>query len=419
MTLMISSIARNKTTYAFSVLLIMMLVSDDTITFGITESSFLFVLKCLVYLMLLFCMLLFTKTTLIIKNAWPLLLIIVSITLASLANSDVTGGYLYQIFIVLLSFLIVNSIEINIFLSIYSKMLYFLSTISIVLYLISISYNSLLSYLPVYESLSGVQYINIYLGAIYVDTHEIRSIGIFREPGVFMIYLLLGVVLELFYYSKINARRLIIYLLALVTTFSTAAFILGGMLIASFYLKLDKITMKSKLLLSLPFIAIGYLLYRHPDLYWRVFSKFNVDSSKYLSSVAREASVTVSFRIFKDHLFFGAGLTPYVNMFESYAVERYGIPFKSGSHSTNTFMAIFATYGFLYGSILLTGIFKLSRMLTPSFLLRSVLFLSLLLMFSNEDMRYSLFFNALVFYGLKYRPLSLRQNSVLRHRVSC
>ena len=67
-------------------------------------------------------------------------------------------------------------------------------------------------------------------------------------------------------------------------------------------------------------------------------------------------------------------------------------------------MSIFATYGFIYGSIIIIAFISLTKSFRNEKLMQIILFLSLLLMFSNEDMRYSLLFNVLVFFGLKVTP---------------
>ena len=72
----------------------------------------------------------------------------------------------------------------------------------------------------------------------------------------------------------------------------------------------------------------------------------------------------------------------------------------------------FATYGFLFGTIYMVGIYRFCKNTLPKQLLKKLIFFVLLLMmFSNEDVRNSFLFNMIFFYGMT-RDLSLNKEKL-------
>jgi len=160
------------------------------------------------------------------------------------------------------------------------------------------------------------------------------------------------------------------------------------------------------------FAAIFLIFNLQPDLYDQFFSKLSSDSASFGSSTARVASILVNFYILASYPISGSGLGNYGSLFKEYSSLYFGVPLEASGQSTNSFMAVLATYGSLYGLIILYALLCLTKKLSRRFIPKIILFISFGLMFSSQDMRYSLLFNILVFYGLKfsahmfYRPFS-------------
>lgn len=397
---------QSKSTYHFILLLIMIFISDDTITFGPTEDKSLLFVKYVVYLLLLIILPLTIKSPIFSINIFKYPIIIVStIIISAITNYDITGGYVYQIWVVTLAYFIVNKIDLADFARLFNKIMYLLCIVSLVIFTIANSFSWILSYFPIHENISGTQLINLYLGAVYSKSNDIRNMGIFREPGVYMVYILIGIIFELYYFTLINIKRVFAYILTLVTTFSTAAFIVAVFVVTGYYFNKSKLKSKYKILITLFILTIFAAVYLNPELYDRVFSKLEVDSASYGSALAREASVIINYQIFSDNILAGAGLNPYVELFESYSAEHYGVLLNANSQSTNTYMSIYATYGLIFGTVVVSGIYSFTKRLSKSTFSHIMLFLSFILLFSNEDMRYSLLFNVMLFYGFKYTTI--------------
>lgn len=392
-------------------LFIIIFISNDTFTFGTNADSKYIMFKYIVYFLLTFFLLIKSNIKIItLKSTFYLYLIFISILLTLLIHLDFRGGYVYQIWIILLAFLIAKSLSIEEFSVMFNRYIFILSIISILVFIAAISFDWLLDYFPVHVNNIGVEFTNLYIGGVCRGVGSIRNYSIFREPSIFMIYLLLGMIFELFYSAKINKKRMFIFFIALFTTFSTAGFIILFLVIIGYLVKRDKMNFIQNKITIIFFIAIVIaILSFHPEIYLRIFSKLDSESVSYGSLTARVASIVVNFYIFVTNPVVGCGLSNYGDLFTTYSMEYFGIPLNAGGQSTNSFTSIFATYGFLYGSILICSFMGLIRKFSKNIFIQIILFLSLIMMFSIGDMRYSLLFYILIFFGLKFTPKIIHQ----------
>jgi len=148
-------------------------------------------------------------------------------------------------------------------------------------------------------------------------------------------------------------------------------------------------------------IIIAIVLLYQFELMENIFDKIDVNSNSYTSYESRVDSIFNNFSIFMDNFLVGTGLTEFPNLFNVYSSSSYGVTSGSVAHSTNSFMSVFATYGIIFGALLICSFCSLSKIISKNIIQQIFIFISLLMMFSNEDMRYSLFFFILIFFGLK------------------
>jgi hypothetical protein len=222
--------------------------------------------------------------------------------------------------------------------------------------------------------------------------------SIFREPGVFALYLVVGVATELLYRERPCYRHLIVFLAAMVTTFSTAGLSICGVLMIAYLAKSRNVKAVVGVA-SLAVIGLVVLL-NVPGLFEQVFSKFDEDSADFASALARLSSVSVPSLIFFHNPFFGVGLTQFVEQYISYSQDLFGIPISPEGSSTNTLINTFAIYGVVLGALLTFGLFRFSRFLAGSRTAAILLFIALLMVLSSQELRFSLFFNTLIMFGL-------------------
>ena len=240
------------------------------------------------------------------------------------------------------------------------------------------------------------EYINLFFYIHY--NNMFRNTGIFREPGMFMVYLNIGVLFQFLFYKQIKRKYLITYIVTLLTTLSTGGFVVFVFLSFVYLLKSNKI--KNAISVASIFIILCVFILSNFELFQSTFAKFDSSSNEYGSTVARISSITVPTQIFIDSPFFGVGLSNFKDFYEIYSRDLLGFSLKADGHSTNTLFNSLGTYGFFFFLIFLVSVYKFSIIFSNVSIVKIGVFISLLLMFSNEDMRYSLLFSVLIFYGL-------------------
>lgn len=403
---------KTKKSYIFVLLLgAIIFISDDTIVFGTNVSPGFQIFKHLVYLLLTLWLLIDVNIKIFKSNGiYFLHAIVSSIVFTCLLHLDFTGGYVYQILIVFLAYLVTRFLAFELFVILFKKYMFVLCVLSIFVFVIANYYDWALAYFPVSENSSGVEFYNLYVGSVYKDIAETRNASIFREPGVFMIYILLAITFELFLAEKVSFKFLSVMFITLFTTFSTAAFVVLFFLVAGYLLKSDAKKIKgSKIFIVITGLVITLIFWSQPDLYTKIFAKLSSESDSFGSSIARVASIVVNLQIFALNPVFGSGLTEYGGLFEKYSIMYFNEALEASGQSTNSFMSVFATYGLLYGVIILYALLRFTKKFSHSFFLRGNLFLIFLLMFSSQDMRYSVLLYMLVFYGLDFSLPAVRR----------
>lgn len=386
---------------------ILIYISNDTLLFGTLEDSAS--LTTIIYSVLITLVLLTDgKKILKVNTVTPFIYLITSILLVILTgalNNELTGGYLYQILVFVVCYALFKIIPLDYFILSFRKILYFLSVVSIITYLIVLIMPSLLYYVPVVENISGVERYNFFVSTINVNlfSNIYRNSSIFREPGVFMMYIILALILEVYlnikYRKSLDYRYVSLLIVSLLLTFST-----GGYIIFAVFLIYLAFSIKAIRNLKIVFF-IGSIIFISTFFIGdiidktQVLGKLSVDSTHYGSTVARISSIVVPLNIFLDNIFFGVGLTEFSVLYEEVAFRIYQIPFTSGGQSTNTILNKFATYGVFFGFFYVYSYYLLSKMLSKR-TYSLLLFLIFILLFANEDVRYSLIFSILPYYAL-------------------
>lgn len=382
----------------FLLTFIVIVISEDTLMFGTNISSMFVSARFIVYLiLLLFC---FNSTWRHVDkhSLIATLSIVASFSFVMLINDDFRNGYFLQLLGILLAFKIANTIKFNEFMVCFIKVIYFLSLASIGLFLLVSVVPPIINMLPTMTNYGDVKFATILVSNIMKLDGLLRNSSIFREPGVFGIYLMIGLLYEFFYIPKLNVKRVITFLIALVTTFSTTAFFAFALVILAYIFQGNNFKAKK-------YLAIGtilFIIFILPIFSDTVFSKLDANTSEYRSTLSRVASLIIPLAMFQDHLL-GVGLSNFINLYSSYSYHLFGIEFKPEGEATNTFINTFAIYGIIHGSILVYAVWRLAQQYHKSMLITLVIFLIFLLLFSSQELRFSILFNLLIMYGLIYK----------------
>jgi len=380
--------------------------SNDTLLFGTVEGS---IENTIIIYSLLVLSGLFLYYSKIFKNNTfstlnYLILSVCCVLFSGIYNNNITGGYFYQILIFVTVYVVYKFIPLISFLLSFRKVVYILSFISIITYLIVLLFPIILSNIPIIENIVGVTNYNFYFSVVSDNDVIIRNSSIFREPGVYMMYLILALVVELYLMNKFNTgydvKYLFVILFSLLLTFSTGGYLIFFCFLL-YYLLYNKMKIKNFIYVIVIFsiILLFYNFFSNSFEQTQVLNKLQSDSTHYGSTLSRISSIIIPFKIFLNNIFFGSGLESFEELYSSYSWETYQIMFTSGGTSTNTILNKFATYGLLSGALFSYALYKLSLLL--SFRKKNILlFIVFLLLFSNQDVRYSLIFNILPFYAL-------------------
>ncbi|WP_321516519.1 hypothetical protein [Marinifilum fragile] len=385
----------------YILLFIVIYISDDTFLFGTAEGGLFSKVKYMLYYMLPIPLIINVRFV-SKSDAILIAFLIILIAITSISNFDFRGGYVYQVLVLILSFLIAKKISFQVFAKLFCQFMYIFGIISLIVFAVALLFPSILTFFPVVTNISGLESHNLFLAIVNIDEgHGVRNTGVFREPGVYMIYLNIALMISLFYSKSINKKYVIIFILCIISTLSTAGVVVtGGVLLSALFGGKNVFSKNEKRLIYLiPILLVAFIVYNEgiSDL---VFGKLNKDSGKYVSTLSRIASLHIPLVNFMDYPIVGSGLSQFNFDFERQAMLLYGIPLKADGTATNTITNKFATYGFTFGAIFMYGLFRFTKkVLSRRLIITFFLFVLMLAMFSNEDMRYSLFFNILFFYG--------------------
>ena len=116
------------------------------------------------------------------------------IGVTALTDTASMDKYLYNVIVILLGIVFVNNFELNEFIEAYKKVMFFLSCYSIILTIMYLLAYRVLCLLPVVTNTNGFRFYNAILGNVMTKTEYIgfRNFSIFREPGVYAIFLVLN-----------------------------------------------------------------------------------------------------------------------------------------------------------------------------------------------------------------------------------
>jgi uncharacterized membrane protein len=272
---------------------------------------------------------------------------------------------------------------------------------------------------PVQVNTTDAHVYNLGLCMVSFENAYVRNMSIFREPGVFMIYLNLAVIFELLFKEKFNRYHLLVFILAIFTTVSTAAFIaLITIFTAYLFTRSNtKTAMRNKAYIIGVFFLGLFVLLVSGELYALIFDKIGKDNIADGSSLARGVSVLANINIFVDNFLFGVGIKHYPDIFAKYTLDLIGLSMDVGNN-TNTITTVFAIYGLLLGGFLVYMILSFVKKASKSIIVRFFIFLALIMFYSNEDLRYSLMSAVLLMWGLKNRPVLKEKNELIMNYAS-
>ena len=389
----------------------MLFVSDDTIMFGTNINAVWLYLK---YLILFFIAVkLFTEYSRTLSNRDGVFLIsmCIIILLSSLVNRYIILGIFYKIVILFISFFLVKKYTLEQFAFHFNKYIYFIACISLVGSFAALFLRPLLEILPRITNIANVEYYNaVFFTAPVSLAEEFRNAGNFRESGVYQMFLNLALIFQLFVLKNFDKKRLLVLVTALLLTKSTTGYAVFSLILTLFFISNQSsfISKKVKFLVMIMVVAAVGVITVKTDMFSPegiLFGKLQDETND--SRIARLASITSNYEIWKMNPLFGTGLK-IDELFVSVTYNRYGF---ASEHNTNTFLYELACWGMFYFLILIVGIYNFCKKISGRFIDTILIFMIMFLFSVGEKLVFSTFFYALMFYGYS-KPHSLKYNRV-------
>lgn len=233
-------------------------------------------------------------------------------------------SYLGFIIVILTAFIYTHYMDFDSFKNCYVRIIFILAIISLPFYFIGLLSHNFINQFPTYylEYTLTQAYKNVYFLYFYnyhpllgIDYSQLtRNSGIFREPGVYQIYLNTALLICLHKQFKYKRIVIIIFIITILTTFSTVGFMtMVVFLLAS----LPSFNINKKEALKYIIIVIlGTMafIYFEINYYSVLFSKFNANSISHVSYLIRLEGTIQDLEAFFHNIIFGIGVTNYKNL---------------------------------------------------------------------------------------------------------
>lgn len=406
-------IFRTRSLISMMIVIVVAFVSDDTVLFG-TNSNYNFialkygVISALLSLLLL---LYFAKSLKLNKKIIGInYIMILLIILSGFINNDLRLGYFYKSGILVVSTLLVSYIPFYKFAVLFDKIMRVISIASLVGFISYFLMKGALVYFPTIQNTANMEFYNLVLTVVPSSFHGgmARNYGIFREPAVYQTYLIIAMIFQLFIMPRVRMSSCILYIISIITTFSTTGYVALFILLLSYFIKRtenagqfwQKTFVVIFFMLTISYMAL-YTDLLFQEGYGSVFGKL-YDGGRSTTG-ARLASVFVNLNLFFKSPFLGVGLTQLEVQFPQIAYQYVGM---LTPHNTNTMLIQFASHGFFYGMLWINGFWKLCNRITLARISAFMIFIVFNVLFIGSNVTFSLITNILLMYGYNSQLIS-------------
>ena len=376
--------------------LLMLFCSHDTLLFGTNEDeTFITIRKIVPFVIvaLTFPYVFFNRFMDTAKT-FGMILIFAIPFLSCIVNNEPYDNYIYRGVIMLSAAFFALVFNTKRFFEIYNKIMKFLTLWSCSVWLISVLFPTFIKMFPIISNYESRDYYFVLFSNVSYFENISRNLGIFREPGVYTIFLIVALIGEILILdNKWKKFNIVLFCIGLFTTLSTAGYILLFAL-AAYYLFIYHDSIKESVIILFA-IVLGFLVAYQFGMLDMVFEKFSDGTNTYGSWFSRMSSITENIEITLANPVFGIGRYALYDI--TLAVD--GV--YTADANTNTILIGSAAYGAAFGVLTLLSCLRFSYYICKKRIFSTiVIFLILIAALSNEDMGQNYLYYLIVFYGL-------------------
>lgn len=340
-------------TFGILFLTISFLISNDIVSNTVTIGLWLSILLVLSYL---------CKGRLNRKVFTITIILAIFMFLTTVICHENFSVYLKILFSFIVAAMYVSVFSLREFASSFVKVMRFFNIVSLIGYLLHIAAPGLFNLFLVQNAV-GVRYSNWVCYIQYYGTgiNAMRNYGFAWEPGAFATCICLAMFLELLVLkSEINYKHLGLYLVTVITTFSTTGIVASIVLCLYAVISSTQIERRVKRKITIACIVGLIIILPFSDVFFdtttnstfgKLINYFNNGAAKSSSTSVRVYAVTKALDAFIKKPIFGWGYDGLRNAIYEFT---FGM-------NTCTFINWFAVYGLFFGGIMMTGISRFSK----------------------------------------------------------
>ena len=376
--------------------LLMLFCSHDTLLFGTNEDeTFITIRKIVPFVIVALTFpYVFLNRFMDTAKTFGMILIFAIPFLSCIVNNEPYNNYIYRGVIMLSAAFFALVFNTKRFFEIYNKIMKFLTLWSCSVWLISVLFPTFIKMFPIISNYESRDYYFVIFSNVSYFENISRNLGIFREPGVYTIFLIVALIGEILILdNKRKKLNIVLFCIGLFTTLSTAGYILLFAL-AAYYLFIYHDSIKESFIILIA-ILLGFLVAYQFGMLDMVFEKFSDGTNTYGSWFSRMSSITENIEITLANPVFGIGRYALYDI--TLAVD--GV--YTADANTNTILIGSAAYGAAFGVLTLLSCLRFSYYICKKRIFSTiVIFLILIAALSNEDMGQNYLYYLIVFYGL-------------------
>ena len=341
--------------------------------------------------------------------SWDILLCVVSVFLSSVMNFDRSLIGLIKSFCLIIGFYIATELDQKRFVKSYISMMTLIVIASLIVHVLK-DFLVELNIFPIITGYKGQRFANFFFANVRVNSvSSFRNWGPFWEPGVYQAYLIVSLLFLLFDNIKFKYKgmMIVLHVITIGTVMSTTGFLAIPFLLIAFIL--NRSCSKKFLLFKIIIVVMifGFILWFVNSSYFDIIftNKFQMGSN-----IDRIVTVRYGIQLFLQKPVFGHS-SAYTARFHEIGGQAFAI--------TNTYIANLVVFGMAMGMLSVLFIYRFAKSYRKSSIVTLLVFISLLVSFSGENMLYCPLFSFLMFYRANRNITCLNEDNInLQRRIN-